>query len=1355
MKKILAIDDIQDNLTTLEAVIKMRLPQCEVLSANSGEAGIEIAENELPDVILLDIIMPHMDGYEVCKRLKANNSTQHIPIIMITAIKTDSQSRVKGLNLGADAFLSKPIDPIELTAQVSVMLRIKEAEDKLREENVKLDDLVNERTLELQESVEFNKSVMQTAVDAIITINSEGLILSWNEAAEKIFGYTYAEMSSKDLLRLIPQQYKAGHIEGITRLKNKGHKYLIGKTIEISALRKDGSEFPIELSLSTWEVANKMYFTGIIRDITERKKAEEEIVKLSTAVEQSPSVIAITDLKGRIVYVNRKFTELTGYSKEESMGQNPSILKSGMLPDIIYKELWKIISSGKEWHGEFHNKKKNGDFFWEFVAISPILDEQGKITNYLKVAEDITERKIAEDALKSIASQFSSVTGFDFFEKICRHLCDTLEIDYAFVGELIHKYEKVNVIAGIGKGKAIETFSYDLIDTPCKKVLEKSICVYPTNVQGLFPKDHLLVEMGIDAYVGIPLFDSKGKTTGIIVLMDSKPISNTTIATNLLQIFSERVASEMERLKYQVELQKSTDFLSTIYDNSEVALFVIKVNGIGNYIYEGVNSQHEELFKVKEKEYIGKSPRELVKIFGKEPIEYLYRIYEECIKTKKSHNSEFEVPIGNKKEWWYSTLTPVIDSKGTVIRIIGSAINITDRKRIEAALRESENEYRTLVSNIPGITYRALVDEFWTMEFISNDIERLTAYPSEDFIRNKIRSYESIIHPDDSKRIRDEVEKAIKKSEAFSLEYRIICSNGDICWVSENGIGVADFEGKLLYIDGVILDITERKRAEQVQAVLYNIANAANTTKNVSELIQKIQIETGNIIDTTNFYIAFYNNSDDTLRFPFYEDQKDNFKIISAKKTLTKYVIETEKPFLANIKIKKKLVSEGRIEQKGSLSKIWLGVPLRIEGEVTGVLAVQSYTNENAFDESDMKVLEFISDQISISIDKKRKDGELIAAKERAEESDRLKTAFLANMSHEIRTPMNGIIGFAKLLSKPDLKPEKTLEYTTIVTDCSNQLLNIVNDILDISKIETGQIDVYMNDISINNVISEVFNLFERKAKDVNIKLNTFKDLDNGNDSIRTDSAKFIQILSNLVNNAIKFTIEGSVNLGYNVKKDFIEFYVKDTGIGIPEKDQENVFNRFAQAENAEIDLRGGTGLGLSISKGYVSLLGGEIWLKSKENQGTEFYFTLPFNGSAIISENKMEQIKEDTEFKNTRILIVEDEMSNFYYIAELLKEREIKYLHALNGKEAIELYKESPNFNLILMDIRMPIMDGYEATKLIKEINPDIPIIAQTAYAFTQDREKILDSGFDDYISKPIEEDGLMNLLEKYLKKQ
>lgn len=384
--------------------------------------------------------------------------------------------------------------------------------------------------------------------------------------------------------------------------------------------------------------------------------------------------------------------------------------------------------------------------------------------------------------------------------------------------------------------------------------------------------------------------------------------------------------------------------------------------------------------------------------------------------------------------------------------------------------------------------------------------------------------------------------------------------------------------------------------------------------------------------------------------------------------------------------------------------------------------------------------------------ERKSFEKKLIEAKERANESDRLKSAFLANMSHEIRTPMNGIIGFSKMLSNGELKEDTRNLYTKIIIESSIQLLNIVNDILDISMIESNTIKLNINNVDINEIVNELFESYNIQNPDKSIEFKLIKSLNDKESTILTDKSRLNQILSNLLNNAFKFTSEGKISFGYEIIDNNLQFFVQDTGIGISKDQQEKIFERFRQADMDYTRKYGGTGLGLSISKKLTELLGGHIWVESEENMGSKFFFTIPFKHAEGVLY-KQEILLPNKNTNNLTVLIAEDEDINYFYLEEILSNIKIKILRAKDGKEAVEICQSNSEIDLVLMDIKLPVMNGFDATRNIKTFRPHLPIIAQTAYAMADDQEKVLEAGCDDYISKPIIRENLMALIAKHTK--
>jgi len=411
---------------------------------------------------------------------------------------------------------------------------------------------------------------------------------------------------------------------------------------------------------------------------------------------------------------------------------------------------------------------------------------------------------------------------------------------------------------------------------------------------------------------------------------------------------------------------------------------------------------------------------------------------------------------------------------------------------------------------------------------------------------------------------------------------------------------------------------------------------------------------------------------------------------------------------------------------------------IAVRKQAEELLNQQNTTLEAQFDE-----LKVLTEELELS------NRNLEISKARAEENDRLKTAFLQNISHEIRTPLNGIIGFSDLLQDEKITQVDVVTFTKIIKQSSNRLLETVNNILTISKIETGQISTLKSSFSLNGLIAELFNFYSPLAKEKGLDIQYKK---NESTFIYTDESKLHQIFINLINNAIKFSSNGTINFGFDITNEMVTCYVKDNGIGISKDMFDIVFERFRQGSFKTTRGYEGAGMGLSICKGYVELIGGSIWIESEINEGTSVYFTIPYSKTNAINPSNINESDQQFKVLHGIILIVEDDINSFFLLEQIFERTQCSIVHAENGEIAVELVQKMPEITLILMDMKMPVMDGFEATRIIKKIRPSLPIIAQSAYAFGSEIDKIKSVGCDHYVSKPIKAADLLKIVSKYM---
>jgi hypothetical protein len=623
--------------------------------------------------------------------------------------------------------------------------------------------------------------------------------------------------------------------------------------------------------------------------------------------------------------------------------------------------------------------------------------------------------------------------------------------------------------------------------------------------------------------------------------------------------------------------------------------------------------------------------------------------------------------------------------------------NITKRSQAEEALKESEERFRSIYENSTVGIYRTTPDG--QILLANPNLIKLLGYSSFKELADRNLEEDGFEPFYERTHFMDIMKR---EGEVKGLESAWTRMDGTTIFVSESARAINDKEGKIIYYDGIIEDITLRKKAEQ-------------------ELI------------IANKELVFQNE----------EKEKRADELVIANKELVFQNEEKEKRANELVIANKNLAFENKEKEKRADELIILN----------NVLDFQNKEREKQ-----AKELILANKELAYqNKEKEKRATELTIAKEQAEESDRLKSAFLTNMSHEIRTPMNGILGFTELLKEPNLSSDDQQDYIQTIQISGARMLNTINSIVDMSKIESGLMKVDIKETNINEKIEFTYKFFKPEVEIKGLQFLVKNSLPSKEVIIKTDNEKVYGILTNLIKNAIKFTFEGSIEFGYEKKGEYLEFFVKDTGIGIPQKQYQLIFERFRQGSESHNRGYEGSGLGLSIAKTYVEMLGGEIWVESEEGKGSTFYFTIPYNS---ISEEKIKIINavsaehKEVEIKKLKVLVVEDDEISYSLLTKMLQKISYEVLHAITGVQAVEACRNNPDIDLVLMDIRMPKMDGNEASRQIRQFNKDVIIIAQTAYAFSGDREKAIEAGCNDYISKPINSTSLFELIKKHCNK-
>jgi PAS domain S-box-containing protein len=698
------------------------------------------------------------------------------------------------------------------------------------------------------------------------------------------------------------------------------------------------------------------------------------------------------------------------------------------------------------------------------------------------------------------------------------------------------------------------------------------------------------------------------------------------------------------------------------------------------------------------------------------------------------------------------TFATIINERITGYR--GVLSDISKQKEFENQIIREKAFLEDLYNSIPVAV--AITNQSGIISMVNREFSNLFGFNKEEVINANIND---LIVPeelrDEAVRIdiltadgQKEVRQTIRKNKSGKNLHVSLASNSII------------IDNEIVAHLAIYRDITPERKNQLLQEILYNISTAALKQLDIKEIYPTIVLELSRIWDTNNFFIALYDKTSDTLSLPFFADEKDNFYEIPTSKTITGWVIKQNKSVLLKENDLKMLEESGDVELVGTQCKVWMGVPLKVEGNIIGVMCLQDYYDAEKFSQEDLYVLDFIANQIAIAIQRRMILDNLILARQKAEEAAQSKQLFMSTMSHEIRTPLNEVIGITNLLLQGNPR-EDQMDYIKTLKFSGNHLLTLVNDVLDYNKMESGKIIFEQTQFDLSEFLEEIMRSYSFRSKAKNLKFDIRKESELPK-SVIGDPIRLNQILSNLLSNALKFTTNGSIivsvkELNRKENKCNMEFTVSDTGIGISKDKHSLIFDSFTQASPDTTRHFGGTGLGLSICKKLIEMQGGTISLESEPGVGSVFRFIIPLG---VLDKGGQKQTAEIPEnfagLEGKRILIAEDNKINFFVANKFLVSWGISVTHAGDGLLALEIL-EKEDFDLVLMDLHMPVMDGIEATKIIrKSDNPrikNIPIVALTAAIMSESHDKIEDLNINDYVLKPFKPHDLFERIRKHIR--
>ena len=1182
------------------------------------------------------------------------------------------------------------------------------------------------------------RTLYENAPLAYQSLDEEGYLIDVNPAWLQALGYDKEEVIGQKYASFLDPDWKQHFEKNFPAFKKRGYVH----DVQFRLRHKKGHYIDVSFEGCIGyhpDGSFKQTFC-VFKDITDQKLSEKALkeseLKYRFLFDRAEMLISVFEKQGTCQMVNQKVADLFDWEPADFIGKSFTDFYPVEGKDYNQR-IQEVFESGLIQHYE-DKVSLRGKERWLYSSLQPIKNEEGITTLVQVISYDITKQKTAELELKKREVRQRTMIS---------NISDVIAI---MDKNGIITYKSPNIQ---------KWFGWEPDELIGKSAWEK---VHKDDIPWLRKAFITLLKKKDASEKFIYRYKSKDRGYRIVSLTARNLLHNPDIEGVLLNYHDITEKKEAEK-----KLKQSEEMFSKAFKKAPI---LMSISDIDTGRYMDVNQAFLEGTGYKREEVIGKTSIEIGFLREKDRKELLIK---ELNEKGYASNLELQLKKANRE-------TIICKYDGEIIKIDGKnrllsiAVDITQRKKTEQQLKQSEQRFQNMLLTIPDMV--SIHDK--DMNILYSNWKEFGNVPEEKRVIGSkcyktYRNYE-VVCPD------CQAKKVLDTLQPFSSDIKL----PDGRWVDLrvmpllNGDGTAD-----TFVEWV-RDISESKNAqinlekknEELQAAEEELKASNDELRNINLILdgQKRELLKAKqkAEESEERYLNYIKQSsegiyrlemDKAMDTSLGLDEQvdyiyDNAYIVECNETFVKmYGVDSIDEFIGARVIDIHGGRDHPVNRKEMMNFVSEGYrtvnKLTEEHDKEGNLHYISNNMVGVVENN--QLIRMWGTQIDVT-EQVQMQERLVKAKEKAEESDRLKSAFLANMSHEIRTPMNGIMGFTELLRKPELSGEKKKKYIDTIQTSGQRMLNTINDLIDISRIEAGQVEVSDSEVNINEQLNFLYTFFQPEANEKDLKLTCSMGLPLREASIQIDEEKFQSILTNLIKNAIKYTHKGSIDFGYHLKDGQLKFYVKDTGIGIDPKHHNTVFERFTQEEMGTTRSFEGAGLGLPITKAYVEKLGGRIWLESKKNSGSVFYFTLPFKPTKTKKAQTSNVIvdADSKNFGNLHFLLVEDDLVCQEFMSEILEPTSVKLSIAGSWEEAKENYDVFADFDLILMDIRLPGISGFDAIREIKKHNKQLPVIAQTAFAMQDDSKKCLQAGADDYIAKPINKDQLLTILRKILSK-